>query len=212
MNLYEKINEVRKVVGYIQKDKKVSTGSGTYTAVSHDSVTAILRQHMIEQGIICVPNLIKSCAHPKEEGAKQARYDATYSFEFINASEPADRLSIVIEAHAMDNGDKAPGKALSYAKKYALLKLFELESGDDDEGRYPDNENDDDLTGVINEEQIDDILRLFTSSGAKTAGFCKYFKINKLEELPASRYKDAMALLRSKEKQRIAEAAKTDNT
>jgi hypothetical protein len=40
----------------------------------------------------------------------------------------------------MDNADKAPGKAISYAKKYAVLKLFEIETGEDEESRYPDLE------------------------------------------------------------------------
>lgn len=39
----------------------------------------------------------------------------------------------------MDNADKAPGKALSYAKKYAMLKLFEIETGENDESRYYDD-------------------------------------------------------------------------
>jgi hypothetical protein len=68
--------------------------------------------------------------------AKQARYDATYDFHVINADQPEETIIIRIEAHAMDNADKAPGKALSYAKKYALLKLFEIETGEDEESRY----------------------------------------------------------------------------
>lgn len=137
MNLYEKINEIRKAVEYIQKDKTVSTGTGGgYKAVTHDAVTGILRKHLIEQGIICIPNLVKSESHPKDEGAKQFRYDATYSFDFVNAEAPTEKLTIIIEAHAMDNADKAPGKAISYAKKYAVLKLFEIETGEDEESRY----------------------------------------------------------------------------
>ena len=54
----------------------------------------------------------------------------------MNADDPTDRLTIVIESHAMDNADKAPGKAVSYANKYALLKLFEIETGEDEESRY----------------------------------------------------------------------------
>ena len=46
LNLYQRINEIRKKVDYIQKDKAVSTGGGSYKAVTHDAVTAILRQHM----------------------------------------------------------------------------------------------------------------------------------------------------------------------
>lgn len=162
MNLYEKINEIRKAVDYIQKDKSVSTGGGSYRAVSHDQVTAILRQHLITQGIICIPNLVKSCAHDRVGDAKQFRYDATYSFEFVNAEAPTERLAIVIEAHAMDNADKAPGKAISYAKKYAVLKLFEIETGEDEESRYQDAGLDDSVVidyisaiqGADNEDEL----------------------------------------------------------
>ncbi|MFY9326476.1 MAG: ERF family protein [Georgfuchsia sp.] len=139
-NLYQRINEVRKAVAYIQKDKSVSTGGGSYKAVTHDTVTAMVRGPMIEAGIVCYPYLVQSMMNAKEEGSKQARYDATYDFEFINCDKPEDRLTIRIQAHAMDNADKAPGKALSYAKKYAMLKLFELETGEDEESRYNKDE------------------------------------------------------------------------
>lgn len=136
LNLYQRINEIRKKVDYIQKDKSVSTGGGSYKAVTHDQVTAILREHMITFGVVCVPSLVASKANDRVGDAKQFRYDATYSFDFVNADKPEEKLSIIIEAHAMDNADKAPGKALSYAKKYAVLKLFEIETGEDEESRY----------------------------------------------------------------------------
>lgn len=146
MNLYQRINEVRKLIDYIQKDKQVSTGaSGSYKATSHDQVTGMVRDHMVKHGIISFPVLVESTSMPKEVGAdmvvaKQFRYEATYDFHFVNADEPSDTLTIRIQAHAMDNADKAPGKALSYAKKYAILKLFEIETGEDDESRYQEKE------------------------------------------------------------------------
>ena len=140
--ILQRINEVRKAIGYVQRDKSVSTGGGSYRAVTHDVVTAMVRSHMIEAGIVCIPNLVASCAHPKEEGAKQFRYDATYEFVFANEDDRTDFVSIRIESHAMDNSDKAPGKALSYGKKYAMLKLFEIETGEDDESRYQHEESD----------------------------------------------------------------------
>lgn len=136
LNLYQRINEIRKKVDYIQKDKSVSTGGGSYKAVTHDQVTAILREHMITFGVVCIPSLVASKANDRVGDAKQFRYDATYSFDFVNCDKPEEKLTIVIEAHAMDNADKAPGKALSYAKKYAVLKLFEIETGEDEESRY----------------------------------------------------------------------------
>lgn len=141
LNLFQRINAVRKAIGYIQKDKSVSTGGGSYKAVTHDQVTAMCRAGMIEQGIVCFPYLIASemnlpMVNVDGTQAKQARYDATYDFTFCNIDQPEDRIVIRIQAHAMDNADKAPGKALSYAKKYALLKLFEIETGEDEESRY----------------------------------------------------------------------------
>lgn len=140
MNLFQRINEVRKKIAYVQKDKSVSTGQGSYKAVTHDQVTAMVRDHMVSVGIICYPELIASASMPKEEGSKQFRYEATYAFHFVNADEPSDRIKVTIQAHAMDNADKAPGKALSYAKKYAVLKLFEIETGEDEESRFKDQE------------------------------------------------------------------------
>jgi hypothetical protein len=139
MNIYERINEVRKSIAYVQKDKSVSTGGGSYKAVTHDQVTAMVREHMVKHGIVTYPVLVDSVSNPKEGDAKQFRYEATYDFVFVNVEEPQDTLTIRIQAHAMDNADKAPGKALSYAKKYAILKLFEIETGEDDESRYQDN-------------------------------------------------------------------------
>jgi len=166
MNIYEKVNEIRKKVEYIQKDKSVSTGGGSYKAVTHDQVTAILRSHLIEQGVICVPTLVASKANDRVGDAKQFRYDATYSFDFVNAEAPNEKITIVMEAHAMDNADKAPGKAISYAKKYAVLKLFEIETGEDEESRYQSADFNlemylDILKGA---ENLDDLRKLFAEA------------------------------------------------
>lgn len=146
LNLFQRINEVRKSIDYIRKDKSVSAGAGgSYKAVTHDQVTAMVREHMVTHGIVCYPVLVESFSNSKEvnaqmETAKQFRYDATYDFHFVNIDDPKDDLVIRIQSHAMDNGDKAPGKALSYAKKYAILKLFEIETGEDEESRYQEKE------------------------------------------------------------------------
>jgi hypothetical protein len=156
-NILQRINNIRRAVTYIQKDRSVSTGGGAYRAVSHDAVTALLRAHMIEQGVVCIPSLVTSEFHPPlvtGEGkdavtAKQRLYEATYDFTFVNADKPSESLLIRMQAHAMDNADKAPGKALSYAKKYALLKLFELETGEDEESRYATPEMDQDIAAQM---------------------------------------------------------------
>jgi len=135
MNIFQRVNEVRRKVAYIKKDKEVQG----YMAVTHDAVTSLVREHLIEQGIVIVPSLVSSTVQltgtQTAKGIPFIRYDARYRFDVVNSDEPADRFAMEIEAHAIDQGDKAPGKALSYAKKYALLKLLEIESGEEEEAR-----------------------------------------------------------------------------
>ena len=142
MNIYQRINEVRKMIGYVQKDKAVSTGGGSYKAVTHDAVTGMVREALIKHGVIIVPSVITAVFHPKEPDAKQRLYEATYQVDFVNMDDPADRIITQQTAHALDNGDKSPGKAQSYATKYAILKLFNIETGEDDESRYQQEEFD----------------------------------------------------------------------
>ncbi len=143
MNIYQRVNAVREALAYIQKDKTVSAGAGgNYKAVTHDAVTGMIRPHLVKHGIVIVPTMLECEFHTKEEGAKQRLYEACYVIDFVNADAPEERISVRIGAHALDNGDKAPGKALSYATKYAILKLFSLETGEDDESRYQREEFD----------------------------------------------------------------------
>lgn len=142
MNIYQRINEVRKAIGYVQKDKAVSTGGGSYKAVTHDAVTGMVRAALIEHGVVIVPSVVSSVFNAKEPEAKQRLYEATFQIEFVNMDEPTDRIVTHQTAHALDNGDKAPGKAMSYATKYAILKLFNIETGEDEESRYQQDEFD----------------------------------------------------------------------
>lgn len=189
LNIYQRINEIRKKVDYIQKDKKVSTGAGSYNAVTHDAVTAMIRDHLIEYGVICVPTLVASHNDPKDvnkegEVAKQFRYVATYSFDFVNMDKPEEKITIVMEAHAMDNADKAPGKAISYAKKYAVLKLFEIETGDDDESRFASDDDNtppylefsDDVEKIKATDSIKALSLLWAKMGKKPQFFLEIVK------------------------------------
>ena len=116
-------------VEYVQKDAQVQG----YKAVSHDAVVATVRRSMIKHGLLCVPSLIKSEvieAGQTKNGASIIRYDGQYAVTFIDTDSEGEnsQIAMIVEAHANDHGDKAPGKALSYATKSALLKMFLLEN------------------------------------------------------------------------------------
>lgn len=195
LNIYQRINEVRKKVSYAKKDKEVS-GQG-YKAVTHDAVTAVLRNDLIEQGIVIVPRLLESAVTDigkTKSGTPVIRYAARYEVDFVNCDDPADKVTVPSEAHANDHGDKAPGKATSYATKYAMLKLFSIETGEDDEGRTEP------YGGIekISDSQLADLNALIEDVGANRAKFLKYLKLEKLDDLPARAFKSAVADLEAK--------------
>jgi hypothetical protein len=135
MNIYQKINEVMKVAVYLKKDLNVQG----YAAVSHDAVTASLRQHMVEHGIVLTVSQISQKFDDREfirdNPQKMRLYHGSYDVRFINAENPEDFIQVNVCAQAYDNGDKAPGKCISYATKYALLKTFMIETGVNEESR-----------------------------------------------------------------------------
>lgn len=135
MNLYQRINTVRQAVEYLKKEKQVQG----YKAITHDEVTAATRDHFIEQGIVIIPNLISEqtvdTGKTTSGGNPIVRHEVVYEFVFVNMDTPDEKTAARISAHAEDTADKAPGKALSYAKKSAVLKVLEIETGEDDESR-----------------------------------------------------------------------------
>lgn len=134
-NIYQRLADVAKKVTYIQKDKRVEN----YMAVTHDAVTAVVRQHFLEEGVVMVPKVLSSqtvtTTRTSKNGTPLLRYEGRFEVSFVNTDEPADRVVTEVDAHADDYGDKAPGKALSYACKGAILKVLMIETGESDESR-----------------------------------------------------------------------------
>lgn len=124
LNIYQRMHQVMKAVSYVQKeDKKVNN---QYTFVSHDAVTAKIRPALIEAGVLAVPK----CTQHSQDGN---RTEVVVEVEFVNIDKPEEKITVAMLGYGIDPQDKGPGKAISYAVKYALLKAFSLETGDDPE-------------------------------------------------------------------------------
>jgi hypothetical protein len=125
-NVHQRMIAVTKAVGNVAKgDKKVN---GQYSFVSHDAVTKALQPHLVEQGLAVLPTVVART----QDGN---RTEVDMEVLIVNVDNPEDTVTIKAFGYGIDNQDKGPGKAVSYATKYALLKAFCLETGDD-----PDND------------------------------------------------------------------------
>lgn len=121
-NIYQRILGVMGDLSYIQKGDK--TVNGQYRFASHDQVTAALHPMLVKHGLLAIPSIMAL----EQEGN---RTKAQISMNFINVDNPTETVSVVHYGYGVDSGDKGPGKAVSYATKYAYLKTFCLETGED---------------------------------------------------------------------------------
>jgi len=197
-NIYQRINAVREAVAYVQKTKEVGRGNSAYKAVTHDAVTAVVREHLVEHGVIILPTLEE--AQTVDTGTVTAsstpiiRYEATYWVEFVNIDNPEDKLAIRVGAHANDQGDKAPGKALSYATKAAILKVFSLETGEEDEDRLEAQ------AGAISDQQLlelEAVCDAYSEDRAILERMAqKVYGLEEIKQLPARYFDNAMGRLK----------------
>lgn len=125
LNILQRLNRVMQAVTYIQKEKKAGMN---YSIVSHDTVTAKVRPHLVERGVIYYP----VWQDVEQQGN---RTQVKMAVRFASIDEPDDYIDVMSIGYGIDTQDKGPGKAISYAVKYAILKALGLETGDD-----PDND------------------------------------------------------------------------
>lgn len=199
-NIYQRINAVMIDVAYVQKDKAVSGGGASYKAVTHDQAVAVIRGSLVKHGIVIRPVQLSGeflqmrDMNAKPEPVKMGLYTGSYDVHFVNIDEPTDFATISVQAHANDNGDKAPGKAITYAVKSAILKMFTLETGENDESRaeqadtsFIDNDQQYELYQLLCDQQTG----IYTEKGQRIA---KAFKFVNLNEIKSSKFEQIKAM------------------
>lgn len=190
-NIYQRINKVMQEVSYLKKDLKVQG----YSAVSHDAVTATLRESMIKNGIVMTVSQERGVLAERENNAKMRLYDGAYTVKLTNIDDKDDCIAMNVNAQAYDNSDKAPGKAMSYATKYALLKTFMIETGENEESRaYDPNEN------LISASEVIEIQNLLEMADKKAEDMLNFFNnkgfdIKSLDQMSEAIFQQTKALL-----------------
>lgn len=131
-NIHQRLHAVMQEVAYVQKDRKI----GTYFVVTHDAVTAAVRPALVKNGVIYYP---QNMIHTQDGNRTEVHLDLV----FANVNDPKDIVAVPTFGYGIDQQDKGPGKAVSYAVKMALLKALGLETGEDaDDGAGIDHKPD----------------------------------------------------------------------
>lgn len=131
-SLAEAMARVMERVSYVQKDKQM-TGGGSYRYASVENVIAALRPEMVKEQLILIPTALEPLTLEVFEGktgTRQNRTQVRYTFDLLHGPSGQTKPIVVI-GERMDVGDKSSNKAMTSARKYALVMAFNLETGTD---------------------------------------------------------------------------------
>lgn len=127
----KKIINVMREVQYLTKDLHVIHTTMNYKAISDLQVTIACREAMIKNNLCMLPISMDEQIEIIQNDKKSSRFvSMLVTFRLID-QESGEYIDIQSKGHGIDNQDKAIGKAMTYAKKYAMLNTFLIPTGDD---------------------------------------------------------------------------------
>lgn len=141
MNIYEKMLAITSELSAVAKNLKVGEGKSSYKAVGEADVLAAVKPLEEKYKVYSYPfnrkilseSIVTTKKSFKEEITESNRFvmrlETTY--RFVNIKNPEEFIDIISYGDGIDSGDKAPGKAMTYSDKYALLKAYKIITGDD---------------------------------------------------------------------------------
>lgn len=133
--LAQKLLAMQKAVDKVIKDGHNT--SDKYDFASDENVLDTFRPLMDEHGLLLIPLIDGAAIHEGATRSGTARYltELHMTMLWLDA-ETGEELRVPWYAQGVDlAGEKGPGKALTYAEKYFLLKFFHVSTKKDD----PDN-------------------------------------------------------------------------
>lgn len=137
-----------------------------------------------------------------------ARHGLSYRFRTSSAvNEPVSVTCILShkDGHSEENtlfagrddsGNKnsiqAIGSTITYLQRYTLKAALGLAAAQDDDAKAVSD------GGAITEAQADELKVLATDVGADVPKFCRYMKVQRIEDIPASQFQRAVQALEAK--------------
>ncbi len=187
-NIYQRINSIMDQCGYLQKTQ-IQQGKG----IKYDEVIAMLRPLLIKHGIVMVIRQTCMRCLNSVEGTKQKIYEGYYEMDLINIDNPTEKVTHTVYAHGMDGGDKAPGKAHTYAVKTMLVKGFGIETGIDEESRSEKIER----LNTIDADRQNELIELIAKDGVLNNIILKAYNINSVAELSIGKFEEVKSRIKN---------------
>lgn len=171
MNIYEKLAKISAEITNVSKNLSIQAGKESYKAVGEGDVLNAVKPLEEKYGVYSYPfkrEIVDSNVFTKTKTYNGQTTETTQLFmrvkttyRFVNTEKPDEFIDIDTYGDGVDAQDKAPGKAMTYADKYALLKAYKITTGDD-----PDQKGSEDIgngkkaTGANNAPTVQQLATL----------------------------------------------------
>ncbi len=197
LNLRQKLAEVRRRIGYVQK--RGHNERFNYSYVTAADIAGSVGDILAELGVVVIPRLEDisyESAVGRGEATRMARVVMAYTFADVDSGE---EIIAKVAGQGLDPGDKAPYKAMTGALKYALLQSFLLATGDDPEdervdARFTTPGSD----RPINAEEVRELEKRIDDTGTDLERVLAYYKVASLGEMTETAYRRAVEVLNRK--------------
>lgn len=196
MNIFQRMSAISDKISKVAKNLTVGVGKSAYKAVGESDVLSAVKPIEREYGVYSYPvsrkiidtNVLTTTSEydgkVTEKNQLFMRIETVY--RFVNMDNTAEYIDITTYGDGVDSQDKACGKAMTYADKYALLKAYKIETGDD-----PDQNKSEDLKSVgkvdkkASPKQVEILAKNYT--GDNLAKLLELNGVEKLEDIPMSK-------------------------
>ena len=138
MNIFQKLEAITNELGFVAKNLNVAVSkNNSYKATGEVDVLEAVKPLENKYGVysyatnreIIANDILTQNTQYGERTSLFLRMKVTY--RFVNTDNPKDYIETISFAEGIDSGDKASGKAMTYADKYALMKTYKISTGED---------------------------------------------------------------------------------
>ena len=132
LNVWQKLHKAWESFSYVQKTGQVKGRKTAYTFVAYDRLVAEIRRVLLDARLVYYPELVRCDVLPSGHLEVPDTCVVKIRLHVIDIDHPDDKVIADGFGTGANEWNKGAGIATTYATKNALLKLFALESGDED--------------------------------------------------------------------------------
>lgn len=205
MNIYEKLLSITGEIKNVSKNLEVGVGKNSYKAVGEADVLFAVKELEQKYKVYSYPCKREIVDRAVLETEKEYNGNVTKgnqiflrietTYKFVNIENPEESIEITTYGDGIDTQDKAPGKAMTYADKYALLKAYKIITGEDpDQEHSPDTAKYTTTEKKATPKQIELLQKVYT--GDNLAKLLAANGISQLEDISMTKASEIIGKLK----------------